>query len=258
MTHADDRGRGATASRAVAGRARRRAGIGGCRAVHARSGGRPLLSGRLAVTTPRFLTLDNARAILASAAFVGITAVGATHGDDRRVRRCRWPPPRPRPSWRCSSWRRSSWACGDRTAGRARWPASRSPRCRARSSASGTPNPIVLTIAAGFAIGGVGHLVQRRDTGLPRRRGVRRAQLHPAGPAAGRVRPARASRCSPNGLLRRTTAGRQMYLVGENRAAARAAGLPVGRVTVIAWAVLRRVRRADRRSSSPRSTPPPR
>jgi ribose/xylose/arabinose/galactoside ABC-type transport system permease subunit len=26
-----------------------------------------------------------------------------------------------------------------------------------------------------------------------------------------------------------------MYLIGENRAAARAAGLPVGRVTVIAW-----------------------
>jgi ribose/xylose/arabinose/galactoside ABC-type transport system permease subunit len=37
-------------------------------------------------------------------------------------------------------------------------------------------------------------------------------------------------------FLRRTTPGRQMYLVGENRAAARAAGLPVGRVTVIAWA----------------------
>src|SRR6185503_3053335 len=32
----------------------------------------------LAVTTHRFLSLDNARAILASTAFVGITAVGAT------------------------------------------------------------------------------------------------------------------------------------------------------------------------------------
>jgi ribose/xylose/arabinose/galactoside ABC-type transport system permease subunit len=37
-------------------------------------------------------------------------------------------------------------------------------------------------------------------------------------------------------ILRSTAAGRQMYLVGDNRAAARAAGLPVGRVTVVAWA----------------------
>lgn len=37
-------------------------------------------------------------------------------------------------------------------------------------------------------------------------------------------------------ILRGTTAGRQMYLVGDNPAAARAAGLPVGRVTVVAWA----------------------
>jgi ribose/xylose/arabinose/galactoside ABC-type transport system permease subunit len=37
-------------------------------------------------------------------------------------------------------------------------------------------------------------------------------------------------------MLRRATVGRQFYLLGENPAAARAAGLPVGRVTVVAWA----------------------
>jgi ribose/xylose/arabinose/galactoside ABC-type transport system permease subunit len=36
-------------------------------------------------------------------------------------------------------------------------------------------------------------------------------------------------------ILRRTTFGRLLYLVGENRAAARAAGLPVGRTTTVAW-----------------------
>jgi len=37
-------------------------------------------------------------------------------------------------------------------------------------------------------------------------------------------------------VLRRTTVGKRLYLLGENPAAARAAGLPVAWVTVAAWA----------------------
>jgi ribose/xylose/arabinose/galactoside ABC-type transport system permease subunit len=96
-------------------------------------------------------------------------------------------------------------------------------------------NPIVLTIAAGFAIGGgsvwfSGGTPVNAATG-----GYQILNATPLGlPLAVYVLLLLA--VLAEWILRRTTAGRQMYLVGENRAAARAAGLPVGRVTGVAWA----------------------
>jgi len=95
-------------------------------------------------------------------------------------------------------------------------------------------NPVVLTIAASFAIAGVA-------TGITG--GV---SVSPSGTAYDHLN------ATPLGLplsvyvlvvltlvvewtLRRTRFGRSLYLVGENRPAARAAGLPVGRTTTVAW-----------------------
>jgi ribose/xylose/arabinose/galactoside ABC-type transport system permease subunit len=95
-------------------------------------------------------------------------------------------------------------------------------------------NPIVLTIAASFAITGVA-------TGLSGGESV-----HASGSGYDLLN------STPGGLalsvyvlivlvavvewtLRRTSFGRVLYLIGENRRAARAAGLLVGRTTTVAW-----------------------
>lgn len=187
----------------------------------------------VAVTTERFLTLDNARAILASAALVGITAMGATlvmiAGSAVSM---------------AASQTATVVAmvflatqdqglvvatllgllCGIAVTA-----------VQGVAVGYGEANPIVLTIAAGFAIGGGAIWF---SGGTP----VSAASDHyeifnatPLGlPLAVYVLLVLAALAQ--WILRRTAAGRQMYLVGENRAAARAAGLPVGRVIVLAWA----------------------
>ncbi len=93
----------------------------------------------------------------------------------------------------------------------------------------------MLTIAAGFAIGGATTWFSGGTPVYPRTHAFDVLNRTPFGlPLA--VYVLLAVTVLAELTLRRTTAGRQMYLVGENRAAARAAGLPVGRVTVIAWA----------------------
>jgi len=188
-----------------------------------------------AVTTHRFLTWDNARAILASAAFVGITAIGAT----------------------------VVMIAGSAVSMATSQTATIVAMAFLATQQLGLPlaillalacgvaitalqglaigywdaNPIVLTIAAGFAIAGF-------------------ATWFSAGmPVYGKNDDYEVLNHTPLGIpisvyvmvglalvvewfLRRTIAGRQTYLVGENRRAARAAGLPVGRVTLIAWAIL--------------------
>ncbi|MET0491834.1 MAG: ABC transporter permease [Actinoplanes sp.] len=187
----------------------------------------------VAVTTERFLTLGNARAILASAALVGITAMGATlvmiAGSAVSM---------------AASQTATVVAmvflatqdqglvvatllgllCGIAVTA-----------VQGVAVGYGEANPIVLTIAAGFAIGGGAIWF---SGGTP----VSAASDHyeifnatPLGlPLAVYVLLVLAALAQ--WILRRTAAGRQMYLVGENRAAARAAGLPVGRVIVLAWA----------------------
>jgi ribose/xylose/arabinose/galactoside ABC-type transport system permease subunit len=98
-----------------------------------------------------------------------------------------------------------------------------------------TANPIVLTIAAGFAIGGFAIWISGGATVYPKVTAFRSLDSTPLGlPLAVYVLIGLA--LLAQWMLHRTTAGRQMYLIGENPTAARAAGLPVGRVTVIAWA----------------------
>jgi ribose/xylose/arabinose/galactoside ABC-type transport system permease subunit len=96
-------------------------------------------------------------------------------------------------------------------------------------------NPIVLTIAAGFAVGGVATWISGGTTVYPRVSAFNGLNSTPFGlPLA--VYVLLALTALAQWTLHRTTAGRQLYLLGENPAAARAAGLPVGRVTVVAWA----------------------
>jgi ribose/xylose/arabinose/galactoside ABC-type transport system permease subunit len=96
-------------------------------------------------------------------------------------------------------------------------------------------NPVVLTIAAGFAVGGAATWVSGGTTVYPRADAFNRLNATPLGlPLA--VYVLLALTALAQWVLRRTVLGRQLYLVGENPAAARAAGLPVARVTVAAWA----------------------
>ena len=187
----------------------------------------------VAVTTDRFLTLGNARAILASAALVGISALGAT----------------------------LVMIAGSAVSMAASQTATVVAMVFLATQEQGLvvatllgllcgiavtaiqgaavgyweANPIVLTIAAGFAIGGGAVWF---SGGTPVYASADRYELMnstPLGlPLAVYVLLALA--VLAQWLLRRTAAGRQMYLVGENRAAARAAGLPVARVMVLAWA----------------------
>lgn len=186
-----------------------------------------------AVTTQRFLTLDNARAILASAAFVGITAIGAT----------------------------LVMIVGSAVSLAASQTATVVAMIFLATQQFGlalailiglvcgvvltalqgavigfwTANPIVLTIAAGFAIGGLATWFSGGRPVYPTARPFDVLNAAPLGlPLA--VYVLLVLTALAQWMLRRTTAGRQMYLVGENRSAARAAGLPVGRVTVVAWA----------------------
>lgn len=192
-----------------------------------------LLFVALAVTTDRFLSLDNARAILASAAFVGITAVGAT-----LVMIC----------GSAVSMATSQTATVTAMAFLATQQLGLTAAvlialaCGVTlTAAQGAvigfwrANPIVLTIAAGFATGGAATWFSGGTPVYPRARGFEVLNSTWLGlPVA--VYVLLAVTAIAEWTLRRTTAGRQMYLVGDNRAAARAAGLPVGRVTVTAWA----------------------
>ena len=187
----------------------------------------------VAVTTERFLTLGNARAILASAALVGITAIGAT----------------------------LVMIAGSAVSMAASQTATVVAMVFLATLDQGLlvatllallggvvltavqglavgyweANPIVLTIAAGFAIGGGAIWFSGGTPVSAASGGYDVLNATPLGlPLAVYVLLVLA--VLAEWMLRRTTAGRQLYLVGENRAAARAAGLPVGRVTVVAWA----------------------
>ena len=186
-----------------------------------------------AVTTQRFLTLDNARAILASAAFVGITAIGATlvmiAGSVVSLAAAQTATVVAMVFLATQQWGLATAIVIGLASGAV--------LTAAQGAIIGfwAANPIVLTIAAGFAIGG---LATWFSGGTPVYATVPAFDVlndAPLGlPLA--VYVLLALTALAQWILRRTTAGRHLYLVGENRAAARAAGLPVGRVTVLAWA----------------------
>ncbi|MFG1610326.1 ABC transporter permease [Actinoplanes sp. NPDC049265] len=95
-------------------------------------------------------------------------------------------------------------------------------------------NPVLLTIATSFAIAGLATGISGGETVSPTGTGYDRLNATPGGVALS-VYALVALAVLLEWLLRRTSFGRTLYLIGENRRAARAAGLPVGRVTTVAW-----------------------
>lgn len=95
-------------------------------------------------------------------------------------------------------------------------------------------NPVVLSIAAAFALTGFATLVTGGTTVYPSVTNFELLNSTPFGiPLSVFVFIAAAVVAEL--VLRRTVRGQQMYLVGENRRAARAAGLPVPRIVLFAW-----------------------
>jgi len=183
--------------------------------------------------TPRFISVDNGRAILASTSLVGITAIGAT----------------------------LIMICGSTVSLAASQSASAGAMVFLGALQWGLPtasvvalsvttlitilqgaavgywgaNPIVLTIAAGFAVSGASTWLSDGTNVNPTSKEYDPLNSTPFGvPLSVFVLIGVA--LVAHAVLARTTYGRQMYLVGENRAAARAAGIPIGRVVVAAWA----------------------
>jgi ribose/xylose/arabinose/galactoside ABC-type transport system permease subunit len=95
-------------------------------------------------------------------------------------------------------------------------------------------NPVVLTIAASFAITGVATGTSGGTTVSPSGAGYDRLNATPGGVALS-VYVLVALTLVVEWTLRRTGFGRSLYLIGGNRRTARAAGLPVGRTTAVAW-----------------------
>lgn len=183
--------------------------------------------------TSRFFSLANARAILASTAWVGITAIGATlvmiSGSAVSLAVAQ------------TATVVAMIFLSVQQLGLAAAIVVAAAAGAAMTALQGAiigfwrANPIVLTIAAGFAIGGVATAISGGTTVYPRVTAFTGLNATPLGlPLA--VYVLLAVTAVAEWTLRRTTVGRQLYLVGESPAAARAAGLPVGRVTVLAWA----------------------
>jgi ribose/xylose/arabinose/galactoside ABC-type transport system permease subunit len=184
--------------------------------------------------TTRFFSLANGRAILASSAWVGITAIGATvvmiAGSAVSL---------------AVSQTATVAAMIFLTTQQLGLPAAIALTLLAGVAITAlqgavigfwTANPIVLTIAAGFAIDGVAIWISGGTTVYPKATAFSVLNETLLGLPLG-VYVLLALTVVTQWFLRRTTAGRQMYLIGENPAAARAAGLPAARVTVVAWAI---------------------
>ncbi|MFG1923110.1 ABC transporter permease [Cryptosporangium sp. NPDC048952] len=98
----------------------------------------------------------------------------------------------------------------------------------------GAANPIVLTIAASFALTGLATWFGGGTSVSPTGTGYTVLNATPGGIPLS-VWTLVLLTVALQAVLDRSTFGRQLYLTGENRPAARAAGLPVGRVVTIAW-----------------------
>ena len=184
------------------------------------------------ILTTRFFSLANARAILASSAWVGITAIGATGvmiaGSVVSLAVAQTATVAAMIFLSTQQFGLPAAIAGALASGMA--------ITALQGAVIGfwKANPIVLTIAAGFAIDGVAIWISGGSTVYPKVTAFNGLNDTPLGlPLA--VYVLLGVTVLTQWFLRRTTAGRQMYLMGENPAAARAAGLPVARVTVIAW-----------------------
>jgi ribose/xylose/arabinose/galactoside ABC-type transport system permease subunit len=95
-------------------------------------------------------------------------------------------------------------------------------------------NPVVLSIAVAFALTGLATLVTGGTTVYPSVKNFDVLNSTPLGIPLS-VFVFLAAAVLAEWVLRKTVRGQQMYLVGENRRAARAAGLPVPRIVLFAW-----------------------
>jgi len=97
-------------------------------------------------------------------------------------------------------------------------------------------NPVVLSIAVAFALTGIATMVSGGTTVYPPADHFTVLNALPFGIPLS-VLVFLVAAVVAELVLRRTVRGQQIYLVGENRAAARAAGLPVPSITIFAWVV---------------------
>ena len=95
-------------------------------------------------------------------------------------------------------------------------------------------NPVVLSIAAAFALTGLATWLTGGSTVYPPADHFRLFNATPFGIPLG-VYVFVLAAVAAELVLRKTVRGQQMFMVGENRAAARAAGLPVARIITFAW-----------------------
>jgi simple sugar transport system permease protein/ribose transport system permease protein len=97
-------------------------------------------------------------------------------------------------------------------------------------------NPVILTIGAGFLVNGFADKASGGTMVRPAGGGFQTLNDTPLGIPLG-VYVMVALALVFQYILRRTVLGRQIVLVGENREAARSAGLPIARVTIAAFAL---------------------
>ncbi|GID30374.1 ABC transporter permease [Paractinoplanes brasiliensis] len=186
----------------------------------------------LALTTDRFLTVANAKAILTSASLVGIAALGLTliTIGGSAVSLAISPSVAAVGMIFLSAQSLGlipalvlAVACGTLITG-----------LQGAVVGYAGANPVILTIAASFAITGIATGVSGGSTVSPTASGYDHLNATPGGVALS-VYVLIALALIVEWTLRRTGFGRSLYLIGENRRAARAAGLPVGRTTAVAW-----------------------
>jgi ribose/xylose/arabinose/galactoside ABC-type transport system permease subunit len=186
----------------------------------------------LCVTTPQFMTVNNAKAILASTSVVGMAALGLTFvtlvGSLVSLATAQTMAVVAMVFLATQSWglvlaALAAAATGALIAG-----------VQGLAVGYWSINPVVLTIVTAFALTGLATLVSGGTTVYATGTGYTVLNSTPFGiPVSVLVFAVLA--VAAHLVLRYTTRGRQVSLVGENRQAARAAGLPVGRIIVFAW-----------------------
>lgn len=188
----------------------------------------------LAATTERFLTWDNAKAILSSASVVGILALGLTFitlvGSMVSLA--------VGPTAVVSAMAFLSVLNLGLLPALAIAAVAGAVITGLQGALAGAwnANPVILTIGAGFLINGFAEKASGGTMVRPAGGGFARLNETPLGLPLG-VYVMVALALVFQYILRRTVLGRQIVLVGENRAAARAAGLPIARVTIAAFAL---------------------
>lgn len=186
----------------------------------------------LGAATPRFFTYDNARAILTSASLVGIAALGLTLmvivGTSVSLAVSQTASVCAMVFLATQSWGLVAALVATLAAGAV------ATAIQGMVVGYGEANPIVLTIAASFALTGIATWATGGLSVAPSATGYVHLNATPAGIALS-VYVLVGLTVLVELALRHTAWGRTLYLTGENRPAARAAGLPVGRTITLAW-----------------------